>query len=47
MAFIINIFQFHSKNEHKNKIKIDLNGTFANSDSIFNYLQISTLLNDL
>ena len=43
MVFIISIFQFHCKSEHKqgkwNKIKRDM----CKSDSIFPYLQIITL----
>ena len=47
MILIISIFQFYCKNEHKqvkrNKIKADT----CKSDSIFPYLQSSTLFKGL
>ena len=47
MTFLIGIFQFHCKSKHKqvksNKIKQDM----YKSDSIFPYLQSSTLFKGL
>ena len=43
MAFVIGIFQFHRKKEHKQVKQNKIKQGMCKSDSTFSYLQSSTL----
>ena len=45
MTFIIDVFQFHCKSEHKQKKGNEIKGDMSKSDSAFPYLQCTILFN--